>query len=331
MLIDDVKIKVKAGNGGKGAVTFSKIKMTLGPTGGDGGWGGNICFEGVSDLSALNQFRYRKELSAEDGKNGKGRFNDGTDGKDLFLKVPVGTVIHNLSLKQDSEIVSVGQRLLIAEGGKGGRGNFKFRSSINTTPKEFEEGSLGQEYELRLELKMIADVGFVGLPNVGKSSLLNELTKAKSKVANYPFTTLSPNLGVYYGLILADIPGLIEGASSGKGLGVKFLQHIERTRTLFHFISSESQDPLADYKTIRKELEVYNKELLLKPEYVFLAKTDLLPEKDIKKKVALLKKTGKEVLAISIIDEKSLKLVEALLREIIKQKQDADLFLRSRR
>lgn len=331
MLIDDVKIKVKAGNGGKGAVTFSKIKMTFGPTGGDGGWGGNIYFEGISDLSALNQFRHKKELSAENGKNGKGRFSDGTDGKDLFLKVPVGTVIHNLSLKQDSEIVSVGQRLLIAEGGKGGRGNFKFRSSINTTPKEFEEGSLGQEYELRLELKMIADVGFVGLPNVGKSSLLNELTKAKSKVANYPFTTLSPNLGVYYGLILADIPGLIEGASLGKGLGVKFLQHIERTRTLFHFISSESQDPLADYKTIRKELEVYNKELLLKPEYVFLAKTDLLSEKDIKKKVALLKKTGKEVLAISIIDEKSLKLVETLLREIIKQKQDADLLLRSRR
>jgi GTP-binding protein len=321
MLIDDVKIKVKAGNGGKGAMTFSKVKMTLGPTGGDGGHGSNVYFEGVSDLSALNQFRYKKELSAENGKNGKGRFNDGTDGKDLFLKVPVGTVIHNLSLKQDSEIVSVGQRLLIAEGGKGGRGNFKFRSSTNTTPKEFEEGSLGQEYELRLELKMIADVGFVGLPNVGKSSLLNELTKAKSKVADYFFTTLNPNLGVYYGLVLADIPGLIDGASSGKGLGVKFLRHIERTRTLFHFISSESQYPLVDYKVIRKELEIYNEELLLKPEYVFLTKTDLLPERDIKKKVALLKKTGKEVLAISIIDEKSLKLVEALLREIIRQKQ----------
>ncbi|MGB2762442.1 MAG: GTPase ObgE [Minisyncoccales bacterium] len=321
MLIDDVKIRVKAGDGGRGAVAFSKVKMTLGPTGADGGRGGNVYFEGVSDLSALNQFRYKKELSAENGKNGKRGFNDGTDGKDLFLKVPVGTVIHNLSLKQDSEIVSVGQRLLIVEGGKGGRGNFKFRSSTNTTPKEFEEGSLGQEYELRLELKMIADVGFVGLPNVGKSSLLNELTKAKSKVANYPFTTLNPNLGVYYGLVLADIPGLIEGASLGKGLGVKFLRHIERTRTLFHFISSESQDPLVDYKTIRNELEVYNKELLLKSEYVFLTKTDLLPEKDIKKKVALLKKTGKEVLAISIIDEKSLKLVEGVLREIIRQKQ----------
>ncbi len=233
----------------------------------------------------------------------------------------MGTVIHNLFLKQDSEIVFVGQRSLMAEGGKGGRGNFKFRSSINTTPREFEEGSFGQEYELRLELKMIADVGFVGLPNVGKSSLLNELTKAKSKVANYLFTTLNPNLGVYYGLVLADIPGLIEGASLGKGLGVKFLRHIERTKTLFHFISSESQNPLADYKTIRNELEAYNKELLLKPEYVFLTKTDLLPEKDIKKKVALLKKTGKEVLAVSIIDEKSLKLVEGVLREIIKQKQ----------
>lgn len=321
MLIDDIKIKVKAGDGGRGVVAFSKVKMTLGPTGGDGGKGGNAYFEGVSDLSALNQFRYKKELSAKNGENGKGRFSDGTDGKDLLLKVPVGTVIHNLSLKQDSEIISVGQRLLIVKGGKGGRGNFKFRSSTNTTPKEFEEGSLGNEYELRLELKMIADVGFIGLPNVGKSSLLNELTKAKSKVANYPFTTLSPNLGVYYGLVLADIPGIIEGASLGKGLGVKFLRHIERTKTLFHFISSESQNPLVDYKTIRNELEVCNKELLLKPEYVFLTKVDLLPEKDIEKKVDLLKKTGKEVRIISIIDEKSLKLVEGVLRKIIKQKQ----------
>jgi len=321
MLIDDIKIKVKAGDGGKGAVTFSKIKMSLGPTGGDGGSGGSAYFEGVSDLSALNQFHYKREMSAENGKNGDGRFSDGPDGKDLLLKVPVGTVIHNLSLKQDSEIVSVGQRLLIVKGAKGGRGNFKFRSSTNTTPEEFEEGSLGHEYELRLELKMIADVGFIGLPNVGKSSLLNELTKSKSKVANYPFTTLSPNLGVYYELVLADIPGIIEGASLGKGLGVKFLRHIERTKTLFHFISSESQNPLVDYKTIRNELKVYNKELLLKPEYVFLTKTDLLPEKDIKKKVDLLKKTGKEVRTISIIDEKSLKLVERVLREIIKQKQ----------
>lgn len=320
MLIDDVTIKVKAGNGGRGTALFSKIKMTLGPTGGDGGKGGNVYFEGISDLSALNQFRNKKELSAENGGNGKDSFSDGGDGKDLVLKVPVGTVIHNLSSKKDSEVISVGQRLLIIEGGKGGRGNFKFRSSTNTSPKEFEEGFLGDECELRLELKMIADVGFIGLPNVGKSSLLNELTKAKSKVANYPFTTLSPSLGAYYELILADIPGLIEGASSGKGLGVKFLRHIERTKILFHLISSESQDPLADYKIIRNELKTYNKEFLLKPEYVFLTKTDLLPEKEIKKKVGLLKKIGGNILAISIINEESLKLVEKLLRKIIKEK-----------
>lgn len=321
MIIDDVKIKVKAGDGGRGAVAFSKIKMNLGPTGGDGGKGGNIIFEGVSDLSTLNQFRYKKELLAENGKDGKGRNTNGIGGKDLILKVPVGTIIHNLSLKRKSEIISVGERLLIVEGGIGGQGNYKFRSSTNTSPKEFEEGSLGQQYELRLELKMIADVGFIGLPNVGKSSLLNELTKADSKVANYHFTTLEPNLGVYYELILADIPGLIEGASLGKGLGIKFLRHIERTKTLFHFITAESNDPLIDYKTIRKELEVYNKDLLLKPEYIFLTKTDLFSDKDIKKKVLLLEKTNKEVIPISIIDEKSLKLVEGILREIIKQKE----------
>ena len=238
MIIDDVKIKVKAGDGGRGAVAFNKTKMSLGPTGGDGGKGGDVYFEGVSDLSTLNQFRYKKELSAENGKPGERSNRDGLNGKDLILRIPIGTVIHNLSLNQDSEIVSMGQRLLISKGGKKGLGNFKFRSSTNITPKEYGEGRLGKEYELRLELKMIADVGFVGLPNVGKSSLLNELTRADSKVANYPFTTLDPNLGVYYGLILADVPGLIEGASLGKGLGIKFLRHIERTKIIFHFISA---------------------------------------------------------------------------------------------
>lgn len=320
MLIDDVKIKVKAGRGGDGAVTFNNTKMNLGPTGASGGNGGSIYFEGVSDLGALGQFRYKKELAAQDGERGKRQLNDGSNGDDLILKVPIGTVVHNLSTAKNDEIISIGQRLLAVKGGRGGKGNFKFRSSVNTSPTEFQEGSPGEEYELRLELKLIADVGFIGLPNVGKSSLLNELTNAKSKVANYFFTTLEPNLGVYYELILADIPGLIEGASDGKGLGVKFLRHVERTKTLFHFISAESPDPKKDYQIIRNELGAYNKELLDKQEYIFLSKADLLDKNKVDKKLDKLKATGKEVIPISIIDDKSIGCVEEILRKIIKQK-----------
>jgi len=234
--------------------------------------------------------------------------------------VPIGTVVHNLSIAKDDEIISIGQRLLAVKGGRGGKGNFKFRSSINTSPVEFQEGLPGEEYELRLELKLIADVGFIGLPNVGKSSLLNQLTNAKSKVANYSFTTLEPNLGVYYELILADIPGLIEGASGGKGLGIKFLRHIERTKTLFHFISAESADPEKDYQIIRNELGAYNKELLNKPECIFLSKADLLDKDEVDKKLDKLKAAGKEATAISVIDDVSISCVEEILREVIKQK-----------
>jgi len=320
MLIDDVKIKVKAGQGGCGAVAFNRTKMSMGPTGADGGNGGNVYFEGVSDLGALGQFRYKKELAAQDGKKGKIQLNDGSNGDDLILEVPIGTVVHNLSTAKDDEIISIGQRLLVVKGGRGGKGNFKFRSSVNTSPTEFQEGLPGEECELRLELKLIADVGFIGLPNVGKSSLLNELTNAKSKVANYPFTTLEPNLGVYYELILADIPGLIEGASGGKGLGVKFLRHIERTKTLFHFISAESAEPAKDYQVVRNELATYNKELLTKPEYVFLSKSDLLTKKELKERLEAFKVINKEIIPISIIDNESIKQVEKILRDIIKQK-----------
>lgn len=320
MLIDDVKIKVKAGKGGNGSVAFNKTKMSLGPTGADGGQGGSVYLEGVSDLGALIQFRYRKEITAKNGERGKTQLNDGADGADIILKVPLGTVVHNLTTGENSEIISINQKLLLAKGGKGGRGNYKFRSATNTSPEEYEQGRPGQECELRLELKLIADVGFIGLPNVGKSSLLNELTRAKSKVANYYFTTLEPNLGAYYELILADIPGLIEGASEGRGLGIKFLRHIERTRTLFHFISVESAEPTKDYEIIRRELGAYNKELLNKTEYVFLSKADLLAKEELDKKISALKKIDKEILPISIYDTESLKRVEKILREIIKQK-----------
>lgn len=322
MLIDEVTIKVRAGNGGKGAVAFNKNKNALGPTGGSGGDGGSVYFQGVSDLNALNQFRYKKELTAENGKDGKTQFNDGRNGQDLVLKVPVGTVIHNLSTAQDTEIVSIGQPVFLARGGKGGKGNFLFRSSVNTTPMKFQEGQPGREFDLRLELKFIADVGLIGLPNVGKSSLLNRLTRAKSKVANYLFTTLEPNLGTYYDLILADIPGLIEGASQGKGLGIKFLRHIERTKTLFHLISAESADPVKDYQIIRSELEAYNKDLLTKKEYVFLSQSDMTSKEEVAQKIKALKEIGKETLPVSIIDDGSIKPVEEILREIIKQKTE---------
>ncbi|TSA45515.1 GTPase ObgE [bacterium] len=322
MQIDDVTIKVKAGSGGKGAVVFNTGKMSLGPTGADGGRGGNIFVEGVSDLSALNQFRYKKEIAAENGKNGKAQFNDGSDGDDIILRVPVGTLVHNLTNGQKFEIMKIGQRAQVVRGGRGGRGNYKFRSSTNTSPDEYEEGRPGEAADLRLELKLMADVGFIGLPNVGKSSMLNELTRAKSKVANYPFTTLSPNLGVYYELVLADIPGLIEGAADGKGLGVKFLRHIERTGTLFHFISAESPDPVKDYQVVRRELGRYKKELLDKPEYIFLSKADVLAAGELTKKVKGLKKLKKEVIPISIIDEESIKKTEAILRTLIAAKKD---------
>jgi len=320
MLIDDVKIKVKAGQGGRGAVAFNNTKMSLGPTGANGGNGGDVYLEGVSDLGALIQFRYKKKLAATDGENGKIQLNDGANGDDLILKVPIGTVVHNLSKGENHEIVSIGQRLLVVKGGRGGKGNYKFRSATNTSPTEFQEGLSGEECELHLELKLIADVGFIGLPNVGKSSLLNELTNAKSKVANYLFTTLDPNLGVYYELILADIPGLIEGASEGKGLGIKFLRHVERTKILFHFISAESGEPAKDYQIVRNEIATYNKKLLTKPEYVFLSKSDLLTKEEFEKRLEALKIINKEIIPISIIDSESIKQVEKILRNIIKQK-----------
>ncbi|OGZ67177.1 MAG: hypothetical protein A3D35_03555 [Candidatus Staskawiczbacteria bacterium RIFCSPHIGHO2_02_FULL_34_9] len=320
MIIDDIIIKVSGGDGGKGLVRFNKTKMTLGPSGGSGGKGGDVFLEGVSDLSALRQFRFKKVLQAENGQDGKFQLNDGHKGEDLILFVPVGTVVHNLDTKQDFEVVQIGQRLLVAQGGRGGKGNFLYRSAVNTSPMEAGKGKEGEIVNLRLELKMIADVGFIGLPNAGKSSLLNMLTAAKSKVANYPFTTLEPNLGVYYELILGDIPGIIEGAASGKGLGVKFLQHIERTKVLFHLIASDSKDPVADYKTVRKELELYNPLMLEKPEYIFLSKKDEVSEERVLEIKKLFKKIKEDIIPISIIDDGSMNQVKEILNNLIKEK-----------
>lgn len=313
MLVDEITIKLEAGHGGRGAVAFQKVRLARGPTGGDGGRGGSIYFEAVSDLSALAQYAVKKTVRAEKGGDGRGQFIDGRRGDDMTLKVPTGTTVRNLSTGFAQELNKVGERLLVAGGGNGGRGNFKFRSSTNTTPKESEEGTPGDVAEYLLELRLIADVGLIGLPNAGKSSLLNELTAAHSKVGSYAFTTLEPHLGAYYELILADIPGLIEGASTGKGLGDKFLKHVERTKTLFHLVSAETDDPVRDYRIIRTELEAYGAELAKKNEHVFLTKSDMVTPERLKEEVAVLKKAGIQATPISVLDTASMQEVRRIL------------------
>lgn len=303
-----------AGSGGDGAVAFDKIKMSLGPTGGKGGNGGNVYFEGVSDLLVLRKYTNKKEYWAEDGKRGGSDKSDGRNGEELVLAVPIGSVAKNLSTGEEFDITEVGQRFLAAEGGIGGRGNFLFRSSKNTSPQESEEGKPGEDFEYVIELRLIADIGLIGLPSAGKSSLLNELTKAEAKIGAYHFTTLEPNLGVMEGgIILADIPGLIEGASSGRGLGTKFLRHIRRTKALVHCISLESDDLGRDYEIIRKELGEYDKSLLEKKEMIFLTKHDLSDEEEKKVKLEEMKKINPDVVLVSIHDWESLEKVKEAL------------------
>ncbi len=314
MLVDDVTVRLSGGDGGSGIVGFARTKGNLGPTGANGGPGGDIILEGINDISALLQFRFNKEFKAADGGVGSTRLRDGERGEDLVLKVPVGTVITNQDTGETHEITKEGEQITVAHGGYRGRGNYHFRASTNTSPKEFEEGKEGESFTFRLELKMIADVGLIGLPNAGKSSLLNALTGAHSKVGNYSFTTLEPHLGAYYGLILADVPGLIEGASEGKGLGDKFLRHIERTRVIFHLISAESDDVLRDYDIVRTELAAFNPELLKKQEYICLSKADMLSEEAVKETLKKLETKNKNTFAISVIDDAKMKNVTSILK-----------------
>lgn len=320
MIVDDIKLNIQAGRGGDGIVAFNTTKMSLGPTGGSGGHGGSVYFIGISDLSALNRLKHKKILKAQDGFRGRRQLHDGTTGKDLIIPVPVGTVIHNLTDGITDEVVKVNQKILSAKGGRGGKGNFHFRGPRNTSPREFQPGLDGEVFDIRLELKLIADIGLVGLPNAGKSSLLNELTKARSRVASYPFTTLEPHLGTYYDLILADIPGIIEGASQNKGLGVKFLRHVERTRILFHLVSAESNDPAKDYKIIQKELGDYSKLLTEKKEYLFLSKSDLIDTKEQKQKLAKLKKINPNARLLSLLEPDTIEAVKKTLNSLIKEK-----------
>lgn len=311
MLIDEVRISVKAGNGGNGLAHFysDRWRPKGGPDGGNGGDGGSVYFVGDSDIGKLHQFRHQTKFSAEDGFSGGINQKTGKDGKDLIFQVPVGTVI-NYDNGTSTEMTKVGQKILITKGGKGGKGNYSMRSATNQTPRDFQPGQITEAKNLFLQLKLIAHLGLIGLPNAGKTSLLNELTAANAKVANYPFTTLEPNLGVTKsGHIIADIPGLIEGASLGKGLGIKFLKHIERTSLLIHCLSAESQNPLQDYQVVRHELASYSTKLAQKPEIIVITKSDLLHPAQISSLLKLLQAK----LAVSIIDPDSLKKLSDLI------------------
>jgi len=339
MIIDEAHLHIRAGHGGPGKVCFESIPRSLGPTGGNGGSGGSVYIEGVSDLSALRQFRFKRDFFADDGNRGGEAKRSGAAGEDLILKVPIGTIVHDLTTKKVFEVTRPGEKVLVAKGGKGGRGNFEFRSARNPSPEHAQPGLPGEEFEAFFELQLIADVGLIGLPNAGKSSLLNEVTKAAVKVANYQFTTLEPNLGVYYPkeffhmsdadqararpVILADVPGLIEGASIGRGLGHKFLRHIQRTKILFHCVSAESESVNEDYKSIRAELLKYDKKLGQKDEYILLTKSDLIDEAKLKKQVSALGRfsvNGKKnpVLAVSIYNENQLEDLKKVLSKLIK-------------
>ncbi len=308
--VDEVTIRAEAGKGGNGIVHWLRFRGNDrgGPDGGDGGRGGSVILEGVRDLGALAQYRYEKSFRAEAGEAGGGQLKSGADGADTILKVPVGTTARIAETGQEYEITNESQREIIFHGGAGGKGNARFKNSTNQNPREQTDGKPGEGGEITFSLKLIADAGLIGLPSAGKSSLLNALTRAKSKVGAYPFTTLEPHLGDFYGHILADIPGLIEGASGGRGLGTKFLKHVERTGFLLHLVSADQEDPLKAYREVRGELEAFGHGLPEKREIIVLSKADLLlPEELEACRERLSRETGKEVLFVSVEDPERLK------------------------
>ena len=319
--LDQAKIFIKAGNGGSGSASFRREKFVEfgGPDGGDGGDGGSIIIESDRNLNTLIDFRYSQHFKAQHGQSGSKKNKTGGRGKDLILKVPVGTQIYeedNNTLIYD--FLKNKEKFLLAAGGKGGLGNVRFKSSTNRAPKKKTNGKIGEEFWIWLQLKVIADIGIIGLPNAGKSSLLNALTRAKPKIANYPFTTLNPNLGVTYydrkEVTLADIPGLVEGAHKGIGLGDKFLRHIERCKVLLHLIDLSENNLEKTYKEITKELSSYDKKLSKKKEIIFFNKSDLFDNDEIKKKLEnFKKKINAKYEIISVFSSKDIQKTKKLL------------------
>lgn len=329
--LDEAKIYLKAGNGGDGACSFRREKFIEfgGPNGGNGGKGADIVFEAVPNLNTLIDFRYQQHFKAQRGQNGGSRSCTGASADDMIIKVPVGTqIVADDGVTVLADLTEDGQTFVAARGGMGGRGNESYKSSTNQAPRQADKGEPGEELWVWLRLKIIADVGLLGLPNAGKSTFLSVVSRARPKIADYPFTTLYPHLGVAKvdekEVLIADIPGLIEGASDGAGLGTRFLKHVERCEVLIHLIDGTAEDVVAPYKTIRKELKKYSPALANKPEVIGLNKIDALSEDEVTQKMALLKKASKKgVYAVSGISKHGLtEMLRAAYQYIKKENND---------
>ena len=319
--LDQVKIYVKAGNGGDGSPSFRREKFIEygGPDGGDGGSGGSVILKSEQNLNTLIDYRYQQHHKAKRGENGSGQNRTGKGGEDLILKVPLGTQV----FEEDNKTViydftKIGEEFIAASGGRGGLGNTRFKSSTNRAPRKYTKGTLGEEFTIWLQLKTIADIGIIGLPNAGKSSLLAAITNANPKIANYQFTTLNPNLGVASyddkEITIADIPGLVEGAHKGTGLGIQFLKHIERCKSLLHMIDVTNDDLKKSYKQIKNELKKYSAKLSKKKELVVLNKVDLIDNNEVKKIIKeFSKNTKSEVITLSTLEKRSVSQIKAKL------------------
>ncbi len=323
--VDEITLSVKAGDGGDGVVRFLRQRGNPrgGPSGGDGGRGADIYVRAVRDINILSKYRGNTDFVGENGGDGGKTSLHGKNGESLYINLPIGSIITNTITEESFELLEDKEEKRILKGGWGGYGNEHFKSSRNVTPQQSTPGKPGEEAKFHIELALIADAGFIGLPNAGKSSLINTITHAEAKVGAYQFTTLDPNLGDFYGFILADIPGIIEGASEGKGLGHKFLKHITRTKILIHCISLESENPVADYLTVRNELISYNKELGDKKEIIILTKTDLVSEEKQKKiQECLSNDTSNNIMLMSILDDGLVKQFGDSLTSLLKESQE---------
>src|SRR3989344_4792566 len=328
--IDEMTIHAEAGRGGDGVVRWRQEKFIPkgGPSGGDGGRGGDFFIQAVRDVHILSKYKAKKSFSAGRGEDGGNKSLHGKSGEDFVLDLPVGSIITNLETDEVWRLEKEGEKIMLLKGGYGGFGNEHFKSSVNTTPQESRTGQDGETAKFKIELELFADLGLIGLPNAGKSSLLNALTNAQARVGDYPFTTLDPNLGDFYGYIIADIPGLIEGANQGKGLGVKFLRHIKRTKMLAPLVSFENlrsvkgrASMLKSYKEIRKELEKYGHGLEEKQEIIILSKSDEANPKRIETEIKKFKKLkrGKKVFFLSLFDDELVKDLQIKLLQILKK------------